>query len=41
MMNWEPGQTDAKIYSLNFKAEERKHANIHPVAGGATNMQEL
>jgi hypothetical protein len=34
-------QTDVQICSLNLTATERKHANIHPVAGDATNMQEF
>jgi len=35
------GRSDVQIYSLNLVAEERKHANIHPIAGDATSLREF
>jgi hypothetical protein len=34
-------RSDIQIFSLNLVAQERKHDNIHPVVGDATNLSEF
>lgn len=34
------GSRDFEITTLNLSAEERRHGNVHPVAGDATTMKE-
>src|SRR5687768_1689365 len=35
------GRDDVQITLVNLEAEERKHANVHPTAGDATNLSDF